>query len=112
MLCFAHSYPTSLCYLQSVHNSITDVPSCVAFLPASVKLLAYSSSLMLGQVLLFDYRAAAVLRTISMPQVPSSSQLPFHSLSSSHVPMWLPPHPTLVHGFIWPASGQLHSASV
>ncbi|MEW5300015.1 MAG: hypothetical protein WDW36_002979 [Sanguina aurantia] len=56
---------------QSVHNSITDVPSCVAFLPASVKLLAYSSSLMLGQVLLFDYRAAAVLRTISMPQMVS-----------------------------------------
>ncbi len=46
-----------------------DVPALVCFLPGATKHLAYSSPLLLGRVLLYDYRLAAVVRSVAVPQV-------------------------------------------
>lgn len=45
------------------------MPACVAFVPRATKLLVYSSSLLLGKLLVYDYRLATVVRSVSVTQV-------------------------------------------
>ncbi|KAL6762255.1 hypothetical protein V8C86DRAFT_2523381 [Haematococcus lacustris] len=50
----------------------TDVPAVVQFIPHSTKVLAYSGPLLLGKVLLFDYRLARVVQSVAVPEVVGS----------------------------------------
>ncbi|PNH08695.1 WD repeat domain-containing protein [Tetrabaena socialis] len=52
-----------------------DVPSLLAFVGGATKLLAFSSPLLLGAVLMYDYRLAAVVRRITVPQMVRSLSL-------------------------------------
>lgn len=46
-----------------------DLPACVQFVPGSPRALVYSSPLLLGRVIVFDYRLSTVIRSIGLPQV-------------------------------------------
>lgn len=51
------------------------VPAMAEFSRSSVAVIVYTGPLMLGQVVLFDYQAATVVRSISLPQLPACMAL-------------------------------------
>ncbi|KXZ51900.1 hypothetical protein GPECTOR_11g333 [Gonium pectorale] len=62
--------------LDGDRNSLSpDVPALLAFVGSGTKLLTYSSPLLLGAVLVFDYRLSAVVRRVRIPQMVRSLAL-------------------------------------
>lgn len=64
-----HILPKLCSAVQSAGSLSLDVPSMVQFVPGTTKVVAYTSPLLLGKVLLFDYRLASVVRCINLPQM-------------------------------------------
>ena len=60
---------TSLSRPQSDGSRSKDVPAVIRFIPASTRTLAYSSPLLLGKVVIFDYRLNTVVRSIGLTQM-------------------------------------------
>ena len=52
-----------------------DVPACIQFVPGSSRALAYTSPLLLGKVIVFDYRLSTVTRSVGLPQMIRSMHL-------------------------------------
>ncbi|GFR42731.1 hypothetical protein Agub_g3650 [Astrephomene gubernaculifera] len=53
----------------SAQSQSPDVPALLSFLGGGSKLLAFSSPLLLGEVVVYDYRLAAVVRRVTVPQM-------------------------------------------
>ena len=61
--------------MQTQGSLSHDVPALAQFVPSSTKLVAYSSPLLLGKVLLFDYRSSCVVRSVHLTQMVASMHL-------------------------------------
>eukprot|EP00798_Chlamydomonas_sp_ICE-L_P014443 gene14443-20451_t len=57
---------------ESAGSLSTDVPSAISFVPGDAKAVVYTSPLLLGKILLFDYRLARVSRSIVLTQMSRS----------------------------------------
>ncbi len=64
-----------LALLQTPGSLSKDVPACIQFVPGSVREVVYSSPLLLGKVLVFDYRLSSVVRFIGLTQMVRSMHL-------------------------------------
>ena len=56
-----------------------DIPSLITFVPTATKLLVFTSPLLLGRVLLYDYRTADVVRSVAVPMVRNAIRLTRHA---------------------------------
>lgn len=73
-------------WLQSAGVLSADVPAALCFVPDATKLLVYTSPLLMGRVLLYDYRLASVVRSVGVPQVGQQHSARPHAPTHSCTP--------------------------
>ncbi|GAX72875.1 hypothetical protein CEUSTIGMA_g330.t1 [Chlamydomonas eustigma] len=60
---------------QSPGSLSKDVPACIQFVPGSPRTLAYTSPLLLGKVIIYDFRLSKVIRSVGLTQMVRSMHL-------------------------------------